>query len=70
LRNANKILGRKSEAKRPVGTLRITIRGYLENNIMMDITEIWYTGVNRIQIVQDRVPWYGIMNTVTNHQVP
>jgi hypothetical protein len=41
-----------------------------EDNIRMDLKEIWWEGVDWIHLAQDRNPWRGLVNTVKNHCVP
>jgi hypothetical protein len=41
-----------------------------ENNIKMDLGEIGISGVNWIQLAQDRVWWWAFVSTVMNLWVP
>jgi hypothetical protein len=36
----------------------------------MDLRQIWIDGVNWIQLAQDRVQWWAIVNMIMNLQVP
>jgi hypothetical protein len=54
------------EGKRPLGRRR---RRW-EDNIKMDLREIWIDGANWIQLAQDRVQWRAFVNTVMNLRVP
>jgi hypothetical protein len=63
----NNTLVRKTKLKIPVGRLRTILRGYLEYNIKTLLNKLWSKGANRMQMVQDRVPWYAISNTAINH---
>jgi hypothetical protein len=53
MRNAYKILVRKSKGKRPLGRLRCR----WEYNIKKDLTEIWWEGVDWMRMAQDRDQW-------------
>jgi hypothetical protein len=59
------LLGRP-EGKRPLGRQR---RRW-EDNIKMDVREIWINGSNWIRLAQDRFQWRAFVNTVMNLQVP
>jgi hypothetical protein len=65
-RNAYRILVGKPEGKRPL--VRPGRRWV--NNIMMDLGEIKWDGVNWIDMAQDRDHWRVIVNTVLNLRVP
>jgi hypothetical protein len=41
-----------------------------EDNIKLDLREIWIDGANWIQLAQDRVQWQAFVNMVMNLQVP
>jgi hypothetical protein len=41
-----------------------------EDNINMDVWEIWIDGANWFRLAQDRVWWRDFVNTVMNLQVP
>jgi hypothetical protein len=66
MRNAYKILVGKPEGKRPFGRPR---RSW-ENNVKMDLKEIWWKGVDWIRLAQDRDQWRVILNAVMNLWVP
>jgi hypothetical protein len=65
IRNANKILVRKPEGKRPLGKL---IRRW-ENNSRMYLREVGWEGVDWIHLAQDRDQWWVLTTTVMNHWV-
>jgi hypothetical protein len=56
----------KPEGKRPLGRLK---RRW-EDNIKMDLREIWIDGANWIQLAQDRIQLQAFVNMVTNLRVP
>jgi hypothetical protein len=56
----------KPEVKRPLGRPR---RRW-EDNIKLDLREIWIDEANWIQLAQDRVQWWASGNTVMNLRVP
>jgi hypothetical protein len=60
------VLVGKPEGKRPLRRPR----GRWEDNIKMDLREIWIAGANWIQLAQDRVQWWAFVNTVVNLRVP
>jgi hypothetical protein len=64
-RNANRILVRKPEGKRPLGRPR---RRWVDN-IKMDLGEIGWDGRNWIDLAQDRDQWRALVNTVMNRRV-
>jgi hypothetical protein len=65
MRNAYKMLVRKSEGKKPLG-----IPGHRwECNIIMDLREIGWEIVGWIHLAQDRDPWWALVNMVMNLQV-
>jgi hypothetical protein len=41
-----------------------------EDNIKMDLREIWFGDVDRIHLAQDRDRWRALVNTVMNLRVP
>jgi hypothetical protein len=41
-----------------------------EDNIKLDIREIWMDGANWIRLAQDRVQWWAFVKTVMNLRVP
>jgi hypothetical protein len=65
-RGVHRVLVGRPEGKRPLGRPR---RRW-EDNITMDLREIWIDGVNWIQLGQDRVQWRAFVNTVMNLRVP
>jgi hypothetical protein len=65
-RGVYRVLVGRPEGKRPVGRLR---RRW-EDNVNMDLREIWIDGVNWIQLAQDIVQWRSCVNTVMNLWVP
>jgi hypothetical protein len=65
-RNAYRILVGKTEGKRPLGRPR---RRW-EDNIRTDLIEIGYSGMDWIDLAQDRDQWRGLVNTVMNLRVP
>jgi hypothetical protein len=68
MRNAYRILVGKPEGKRPLGRPR---RKW-ENNtcIKMDIRETGWSGMDWIDLAQDRDQWRALVNTVMNLTVP
>jgi hypothetical protein len=65
-RGVYRVLIGRPEGKRPLGSPR---RRW-EDNIIMDLGEIWIDGANGIQLAQDRVQWRAFVNTVMNLRVP
>jgi hypothetical protein len=65
-RGVYRVLVGRPEGKRPLGRPR---RKW-EDNIKMDLREIWIDGANWIQLAQDRVQWRAFVNTVMNLRVP
>jgi transposase len=65
-RNVYRILVGKPEGKRPQGRPRRRC----VDNIKMDLREIGWDGVNRIDMTQDRDQWRVLVNTVLNLRVP
>jgi hypothetical protein len=65
-RNEYRILAGKSEGKRPLGRPRYR----WEDDIKMDLREIGWGGVDRIDLAQDRDQWRALINTVMNLRVP
>jgi hypothetical protein len=41
-----------------------------EDNIKMDLREIWWGGMDWIDLFQDRGQWRALVNTVMNRWVP
>jgi hypothetical protein len=66
VRNAYKILVRKSEGKRP---LRRHRHGW-EDNIKVDLKEIGWKGVDWMHLAEDRGQWQVLVNMVMKLQVP
>jgi hypothetical protein len=58
-RNAYRILVGKPEAKRPLGRPR---RRWVDN-IRIDLREIGWVGMDRIDLAQDRDQWRALVNT-------
>jgi hypothetical protein len=65
-RNVYRILVRKPEGKRPLGSLRCRWVG----NIKIDLREIGWDGMDWINLAQDREQWRALVNTVMNLRVP
>jgi hypothetical protein len=65
-RNAYRILVGKPEGKRPVGRPRRRC----EDNIKMDLRETGLSGMDWIDLAQDRDQWRALVNTVMNLRVP
>jgi hypothetical protein len=65
-RSVYRVLVGRPEDKRPLGRPR---RRW-ENDIKMDLREIWIDGANWIEVDQDRVQWRACVNTVINLRVP
>jgi hypothetical protein len=65
-RGVYRVLVGRSEGKRPLGRPR----HMWENNIKMDLREIWIDGANWIRLAHDRVQWRAFVNTVMNLRVP
>jgi hypothetical protein len=65
-RGVYRVLVGRPEVKKPLGRPR---RRW-EDNIKMDLREIWIDGSNWIQLAQDRVQWRACVNTVMNLRVP
>jgi hypothetical protein len=57
---------RKPEGKRPLGK---PIRLWVDN-IKMDLREIRWDGMDKIDLAQDRDQWRAIVNTVMKFRVP
>jgi hypothetical protein len=64
--NACKILVVKPEGKSPLGRPR---RRW-EDNIRMDLRETRWSGMDWIDLAQDRDQWRALVNTVMNLRVP
>jgi hypothetical protein len=65
-RNAYRILVGNAVRKRPLGRPR---RRWV-NNIKMDLGEIGWDGMDRIDLAQDRDLWRALVRTVMNLRVP
>jgi hypothetical protein len=65
-RNAYRILVGKPQGKTPLGRPR---RRWVDN-IKMDLRQIGWDGVDRIDMSQDRDQWRALVNTVLNLRVP
>jgi hypothetical protein len=61
-----RILVGKPEGKIPLGRTR---RRWVDN-IKIDLREIEWDGIDRIDLAQDRDQWRALVNTVINHRVP
>jgi hypothetical protein len=55
----------KQQGKRPLGRSR---RRW--EDIRMDLREIWWCGMDWIDLAQDRDQWRVLVNTVMNLRVP
>jgi hypothetical protein len=64
-RKVYKVLVRKPEGKRPLGTPR---RRW-EDGIRMDVREIGLGGVDWIRLAQDRDRWWAVVSAVMNLRV-
>jgi hypothetical protein len=65
-RGVYRVLVGRPEGKRPLGRTRHT----WEDNIKVDLREIWIDGTNWIWLAQYRVQWRACVNTVMNLRVP
>jgi hypothetical protein len=65
-RDAYRVLVGRPEGKRPLARTR---RRW-ENNIKMDLAEIWIHGLNWIRLAQDRFHWWAFVSTVVNLRFP
>jgi hypothetical protein len=63
---AYRILKGKPEGKRPLGRPRIR----WVDNIRMDLLEIEWGGMDRIDLAQDMDRWRALVNTAMNLRVP
>jgi hypothetical protein len=63
--NAYRILVGEPEGKRPLGRPR-----YRWVDIKMDLREIGWSGMDWIDLSQDRDQWRALVNTVMNLRVP
>jgi hypothetical protein len=60
------VLVGRPEGKRPLGGPRCR----WEDNIKIDLREIGVDGENWIQLAQDRIQWWALVNTVMNLRLP
>jgi hypothetical protein len=65
-RSAYRILVGKPEGKRPLGRPR----SRWVDNIIIDLREIGWDGVDWIELAQDKDQWRALVNTVINLRVP
>jgi hypothetical protein len=65
-RNACRILVGRPEGKRPL----VRPRRRWVDNIIMDLREIRWDGVDWIDLAEDRDQWRALVNTVMNLVVP
>jgi hypothetical protein len=65
-RNAYRILVGNPEGKRPLGRPRHR----WADNIKMDLREIGWSGMDWIDLAQNRGPWRALVITVMNLRVP
>jgi hypothetical protein len=65
-KNAYRILVRKPKGRRPLGRPRCRWM----DNIKMDLREIGWSGMDWINLAQDRNQWRALVNSVMNLQVP
>jgi hypothetical protein len=65
-RGAYRILVGRPDGRRPLGRPR---RRW-EDNINMDLQEVGWEGVDRIDMAQDRDRWRALVNAVMNLRVP
>jgi hypothetical protein len=66
MRNAYNIFVGKPEVKRPLRRPRHR----WEDNIRMDLREIWWEDVELVHLTQDRNQWLALVNTVMNLGIP
>jgi hypothetical protein len=65
-RNVYRLFLEKPEEKRPLGRPR---RRWVDS-IKMDLREIVWSGIDWIDLTQDRDQWRALVNTVMNPRVP
>jgi hypothetical protein len=61
-----RVLVGKPEGKRPLGRPRHR----WEDNIMMDLQEVGWGGMDWIYLAQNRCRWWALVNVVMNLRVP
>jgi hypothetical protein len=66
IKNTCKILVGRPNGRRPLGRMRHK----WEDDIKIDVREIWFGGVDWVHLVQDMGWWPALMNTVMNLRVP
>lgn len=66
MRNAHKVLARKPKGKKPFGRYRHR----WEDNIKVDLQEMGYDVVDWVQLAQDSVQHWSLVNTVMYLLVP
>jgi hypothetical protein len=59
------VLGGRPESKSPLGRPRHR----RDDNMKMDLREMWINGKNLIRLAQDRVQWQTFVSTVMNLRV-
>jgi hypothetical protein len=62
-RGADRILVERPEGRRPLGKT-------WEYNIKMDLQEVGWRGMDRIELAQNRDRWWAVVNAVMNLLVP
>jgi hypothetical protein len=65
-RNAYRILVGKPEGNRPLRRPRC----WWVDNIKIDLREMGWDGMGRIDVAQDREQWRALVNTIMNLLVP
>jgi hypothetical protein len=65
-RNAYRILVGNPEVRRPLGRPKLRCVG----NIITDLREIGWCGMDRVDLAQNRDQWRALVNTVMNLRVP
>ena len=65
-RGVDSVLVGKSEGKRPLGRLR---RRW-DDNIKMDLQEVWCGGMDWFDLAQDRDRWQALVNAVMKIRAP
>jgi hypothetical protein len=66
MRNAHKILIGKCNMNIPL----CRPRNRWEENITLDLREIWWEDVDWMHMIQNMYQWQAVVNTVMNLQVP